>query len=193
MNNFFVQKIKLLHPKNYTSIKNILQVVILLLAVSLPVLLPTEWKYGAQVFKLPDGKIYTVFYRYGRGSIGPYLYVEHKGVGHMILCYQPKSTREQIKEICHKENRGSQFIGKNVIIYQDQITRKSIIHNAIFTQIDCQESCKSAFIRTSFSDMSNFVNRFKHINVFFLCATLFFGGYLILQIKYRFFNRNEGN
>ena len=181
-----INKIKSLHPKNHVDLKDFIYSIFCLFFLVFMFFIPTEWTDGAEVFKLPDRKIYTVFYRYGRGSVGPYLYVKNKDVGYMLLCYQPKSTREQIKEICHKENRDFQFAGKNVVIYKDKITGKSLIRQAIFIQSDCKENCKSTFIRTPLSDIENFIDRFRYIKAFYLCASLFFGGYLILQIKYRF-------
>ncbi|MBO7080500.1 MAG: hypothetical protein J6V99_00450 [Neisseriaceae bacterium] len=201
MNNFFVQKIKSLHPKNHTDFRNFIQVIFLLLIFLLLSFLPPRWdRNNMKIIQFPNSGIYTVVYYYHRNNIGPYFAVKYNGVEYKILCYQPKSTREQVSEICYEENKGHRFIGNDVIIYKSKEYKRkgrmfseSFLLNATFKDYECKANCKTIIIKTPLRDINDFLNRFKHMNVFFLCASLFFGWYLILQIKYRFFNQNEGS
>ena len=195
---FLLDKIKSLHPKNNIAYQNIILVIFLLFFVILELFLEKPFD-NKEIVRFTNGGIYTVLYYHNRNNIGPYFSIKHNNIEYKILCYQPKITRKQISEICNKKNVGAKFIGDNVVVYKDtthyrkRYYAEAIILNANFIEYDCKNSCKSIYIKTPLSDVNKFFNRFKYEYIFMSLIGLFFLGYLILQIKYRFFNYHKGN
>lgn len=193
MFRFLLEKIKSLHPKNNIDLENFISVIFLLISFIIIISLPH--KNEKEVLSFPNNIYYTIDPHTYKG-IGPHFITKINGVTYKIYCNIPKSTHEQTKNICHKNNKGKIFIGNDVLIYTNKNKKQimtGFLINANFNQYSCNDNCKITSIKTSLEDINEYINRSNNAYYFIVLLIFILIGYLIFQIKYRFLTNRKGN